>query len=100
MTMCDACGAELKVGDWPFCKGDPSDHVNDGSFGFPPFEPYIDPHILPHSDPRAHSTGFNKHLGRNLTGTLIESREQRRKIMKEQNLDWAPRAYGTGGSEV
>ena len=26
MTVCERCGAELAVGDYPFCKGRPSDH--------------------------------------------------------------------------
>lgn len=25
--ICDRCGAELRVGDWPYCKGDPEKHV-------------------------------------------------------------------------
>ncbi len=99
MTKCDRCGAILRVGDWPFCKGDPIDHVSSKGFGFDPFVPYVDPNILPHSDPRARHEGVT-HDGRRVRGTLIESRSQRRQIMKEQNLDWAPRPYGEGGSEV
>jgi hypothetical protein len=26
MTTCNVCGAELHIGDFPFCKGDPSKH--------------------------------------------------------------------------
>lgn len=29
---CDRCGHAIKVGDYPFCKGSPADHVG-GSFG-------------------------------------------------------------------
>jgi hypothetical protein len=99
MTVCDECGGELRVGDWPFCRGRASAHAPGRGFGFDPFTPYVDPHILPHGDPRAcHETVTPQ--GLKVRGTLIESREQRRHIMKEQNLDWAPRPYGEGGSEV
>lgn len=27
MTTCDRCGKELEIGDFPFCKGDPSGHT-------------------------------------------------------------------------
>jgi hypothetical protein len=26
MTLCDQCGAELQIGDYPFCGGDPAQH--------------------------------------------------------------------------
>ena len=96
---CKKCGRITRIGDWPFCHGDPAEHGNDGRYGHTPFEEYIDPHILPHSDSRAHETGVHPVLGR-ITGTRITSREQRRKIMKEQGLDWAGREHGTGGMEV
>jgi hypothetical protein len=27
MTICDKCGAELRIGSFPFCKGNPADHT-------------------------------------------------------------------------
>jgi len=99
---CDICGAELIIGGGPgeWCKGDPEYHKPMKIHGlFDPFTPYVDPHILPFGDPRANVEGVHPVLGK-IRGTLIESREQRRAIMKEQNLDWAPRPYGEGGSEI
>lgn len=34
---CDRCGHELQIGDFPFCKGNPSDHTP-GRFGVIPDE--------------------------------------------------------------
>lgn len=99
--ICDECGAKLRIGDWPFCKGDPLAHKpGQSGFGFDPFTPYVDPHILPFSDPRAHAEEFNAALGRVVRGTKIESREQRKALMREQGLDWAGRTCESGGREV
>lgn len=84
---CDKCGGEVRVGDWPFCKGDPKEHSKSWKFGFDPFEPYIDPNI----DAYGQDVGYNRHLGRMLRGTLVTSREHRRALMKKNNLDWAGR---------
>jgi len=97
--ICDKCRSQVSIGDWPYCKGSANDHKPGGKGGYAPFEEYIDPHILPYSDSRARETGFNRHLGRNIMGTRITSREQRRKLMKDNNIDFAPRPYGGGGSE-
>lgn len=97
--VCDECHSKVFVGDWPFCKGSASDHKPGGKFGHTPFAEYLDPHILPYSDPRARETGYVPGLGREVMGTRITSREQRRKLMKENNLDFAPRPMGEGGTE-
>jgi hypothetical protein len=39
---CSECQAELHVGDWPFCGGNPAKHVRAGSFGFEPMPGYFD----------------------------------------------------------
>lgn len=94
--ICDACGKERVVGADPYCP-------HGGGFGaglYDPFTPYVDPHLLPASDPRAKDVEFNKNLGREIKGVRITSREQRRALMKEQGLDWAGRSHGTGGMEV
>lgn len=26
--MCEKCGYDIQIGDFPFCKGDPADHQN------------------------------------------------------------------------
>lgn len=93
VLTCASCSQPRVAGDWPSCPH------GAGSFGHTPFDPYIDPHILPYSDPRSHEVGFNRHLGRQITGTRITSREQRKRLMKEAGVDWAPRQYGMGGTE-
>ena len=87
--ICEKCGAELKIGSWPFCKGAQNDHAP-GMFGFDPFQSYVDEHIL--SD--------GKDIGPNLAGeivqgTRIDTRSERRKIMKEEGLEWKGRKYGS-----
>lgn len=91
ILICDACGAQRTVGQNPFCP-----HDGFGAALQEPFTEYVDPHLLPHSDPRAHDSEFNPRLGRVVTGVRITSREQRRRIMKETNTDWAPRPQGEG----
>lgn len=90
VAKCDACGEDVAVGDWPFCP-----HGTPGNFGFDPFTPYLDPHI----DPHGKDVAFVPSLGRKMRGTMITSREQRRNLMKQNNLDWAPRPMGEGGTE-
>ena len=61
---CDSCGAELKIGEWPWCP-----HGDARHFGEDPIEPYID-----------------ENLGHE--PVEITSRAQRRKIMYERNLEY------------
>jgi len=80
---CDICGAELVVGGGPgeWCKGDPEFHKPIRYMALQdPFTPYFDPHI-------------------SKTGEFIRHREDRKRLMKQNNLDYAPRPYGTGGTE-
>ena len=90
-ATCDKCGHKYVIGEWPYCP-----HGELGGGGYGSFQSYVDPHLLPGSDPRAQSVEFNERLGRRVKGVLIESREQRRKLMKETNTDWAPRPQGEG----
>ena len=39
--VCEQCGAELGVGRWPFCNGDPAKHVRVGRYFHDGFEPYV-----------------------------------------------------------
>ncbi len=94
--VCVDCGEERTVGDYPFCKGG---HRGRGSGGYDKFVKYVDPNILPADDPRAQHEGGDA-SGRRFKGALIESREQRRHLMKEQHLEWAGRPAGEGGTEV
>lgn len=95
-VVCVDCGEERTPGDYPFCKGG---HTGRGGGGYGKFVKYVDPNILPAEDPRACHEGVDG-AGRRFKGTLIESREQRRHLMKEQNLEWAGRPVGEGGTEV
>lgn len=47
--FCDRCGHELQIGDYPFCKGRPSDHgtVYSKTAAFP----FDAPHITPDGRP-------------------------------------------------
>jgi hypothetical protein len=29
MEKCEVCGGGVEAGDWPFCKGNPQDHVRE-----------------------------------------------------------------------
>lgn len=90
--VCDKCGGDYFIGDWPYCNGD-GDHKR-GSFGFDPFTPYVDPHILPNG--RDIGPAAN---GEIMRGTKIESREHRKAIMKQHGLHWKGRKIGNGRTE-
>ena len=66
---CDLCGAALKVGEWPFCNGDPAAHVFASNFGEQPLEPYMDENIA--ANP-----------------IEITTRGQRRAIMRASGLEY------------
>ena len=66
---CDDCGGEVNVGDWPFCKGDPSKHVPARNFGEEPLEPYWDEHI-------------------SQDGAYITTRAERRRIMYASDVEY------------
>ena len=66
---CDSCGAELRIGEWPFCGGDPAKHEPAIGFGDKPIEPYMDEHLGPEP-------------------VEITSRGQRRAIMSRAHLDY------------
>lgn len=67
--VCDRCGAELRIGDWPFCNGDKNQHVDARGFGDAPLEAYFDEHISPE-------------------GAYITTRGQRRALMSKGHLDY------------
>ena len=90
-VRCDECGSDYGISDWPWCKGT-GDHTA-GKYGHAPFPFYTDEHLLSAEDPRAQHVGLNG-AGEPCRGVLLESREQRRKIMKEQGVEWKGRKYG------
>lgn len=75
---CDLCGKELKVGDWPFCPH-PSTAEGMGMLG--KFSPYFDEHV-------SHS------------GAWVTSLAQRKRLMKENALDYRGKKVGMPGCEV
>lgn len=80
---CDLCGAELQVGQWPFCHGDPSQHVDAKGFGDAPLEPYIDEHIAPAGTEVGYDSEGNPYRGH-----LITTRGQRRALMSKGHIDY------------
>ena len=61
---CERCGAELQVGQWPWCP-----HGDAHNFGEAPLEPYMDENLGP--DP-----------------VRITTRAERRRIMAQGNLEY------------
>lgn len=66
-TACEKCGHVIVIGDFPYCKGSPDDHV--GNTPFIATLDYIDPHI---------STKGPVH---------ITSHAQRRRLMRANGLE-------------
>ena len=62
--ICERCGKELQVGQWPWCP-----HGDARGFGDLPLEPYWDENISPE-------------------GAYITSRGQRRALMSKGHLDY------------
>lgn len=90
-VVCDECGKDYGISDWPWCKGT-GDHTP-GKFGMNPFSSYTDEHLLPPDNPLARHVGLNG-AGEPVRGTLIESREQRKRIMREHGIVPKGRRYG------
>lgn len=67
------CGQEILIGDWPFCP-----HGRDGKGGLVPFKGYVNQHVAP---PHRWTPGHK--------GVLIESREQERRVFKENRAELA-----------
>ena len=61
---CDKCGAELRIGEWPWCP-----HGDARYFGEEPLEPYIDHNLGPEP-------------------IEIRTRGERRAIMSRNHLDY------------
>ena len=69
VSVCDECGAELEVGCWPFCGGDPEAHVPVERFGDDPITPYMDEMLGPEP-------------------VEIRTRGERRRIMSQNHLEY------------
>jgi hypothetical protein len=80
---CEKCGADVQIGQWPFCGGDPSRHVDARSFGDPPMEPYVDEHVAPGGRDVGHDSEGNPYYGH-----LITTRGERRRLMSRNHSDY------------
>jgi hypothetical protein len=91
---CEKCGTDYREGDYPFCKGKPSGHGV--MYGFDDaFEPYVDTQILNNKDPRC--TSVNE-LG--LRGVMINSRSERRELMREKGLQFGSQKFEERGKKL
>jgi hypothetical protein len=94
LVKCEKCGAEYGVGQFPFCKGNQSDHGVMQGFD-DAFEPYVDSQILERNDPRCTS---KNHLG--MPGVMINSRSERRALMKEKGLQYGSQKFEDRGKRL
>ena len=84
---CDKCGADYGIGDYPFCKGSKEDHGPMHGLD-EAFTPYVDIQLLPKDDPRC--TSVNEF---GIRGVPINSRSERRALMKEQGLQFGTQKF-------
>jgi len=93
---CEKCCADVPLGVWPagMCKGNQSDHGPMSGFD-DPFEPYVDCQILSRDDPRVNE---RDHLG--IPGVKINSRSERRNLMKEQGLQYGTQKFEERGKKL
>lgn len=93
-VVCEKCGGEYGIGDFPFCKGRKEDHGPMSGFD-DAFEPYIDVQLLDKKDPRCTETN---HLG--MRGVMINSRSERRALMKEKDLQYGTQKFVDRGKTL
>ncbi|MFQ5740246.1 MAG: hypothetical protein ACE5JX_14665 [Acidobacteriota bacterium] len=66
MSRCDECGAEVKLGDWPFCRAldDPQRGVSHGrTMKTIPFKAYYDPQLGQKVESLAHRWRLQREKG-------------------------------------
>jgi hypothetical protein len=91
---CEKCCATVGVGSFPFCKGNPGDHGT--MYGFDEaFEPYVDTQLLAREDPRVQDTN---NMG--IPGVMINSRSERRALMKQQGLQYGSQKFENRGKTL
>lgn len=76
---CEKCGRKLIVGDWPFCPH-PNVHV-EGMGMLGKFSPYFDEHV-------------------SKEGAWVTSLADRRRLMKENRMDYKGKKVGDPGCMV
>jgi hypothetical protein len=69
MSICEKCGHDIQIGQWPYCKGSTADHIGPIHGFEDPLEPYVDEHIAKHP-------------------VEIRTRGERRKLMAQQNIEY------------
>lgn len=90
---CEKCGADYGEGQYPFCKGNKDDHGTMHGFD-DAFEPYVDVQLLDSKDARCTSTNS---LG--MRGVPINSRSERRQLMKELGLQFGTQKFEDRGKK-
>ena|SRR5260221_2093666 len=88
--ICVGCGKERRMGEWAWCPH------GFGNGGLDPMEPYVDSDLLDRKDPRVALGGYKNEYGR--PGVLIETRSDRKKLMREKGLHFG--SNHPGGREV
>jgi len=91
---CERCGSDYGEGDFPYCKGDPKGHGSMHGFD-EAFEPYVDIQLLERKDPRCNSVNA---LG--IPGVMINSRSERRALMKEKDLQYGTQKFESRGKKL
>ena len=93
--ICEECGGKSRIGDWPFCHGDPDKHQQVEPGWHQGFTPYVDIQLLPKTDPRCTATN---EIG--VRGVPINSRSERQAIMKEQGLQFGTQKFDNRGKTI
>lgn len=91
---CEKCGGDYTEGAFPFCKGRVEDHGEMGGFD-DAFEPYVDTQILDRKDPRCDSVD-----ARGVRGVQINSRSERRQLMKSLGLQYGSQKFEERGKRL
>lgn len=74
--ICELCGTFLRVGDWPFCSGNPANHQP--PMEYHPFKAYWEEHLSEKP-------------------VYIESTGQRNRLMHEAHATERPKGQGMPG---
>ncbi len=93
-VKCDKCGGEYGIGQFPFCRGNVQDHGQMQGFD-DAFEPYVDTQLLDRKDPRCDSVD-----SRGVRGVMINSRSERRQLMKSLGLQYGSQKFDERGKKL
>ena len=76
--ICERCGKELVIGQWPWCP-----HGDARNFGDLPLEPYVDEHIAAGGTDVGYDSEGNPYRGH-----LITTRGERRRLASRNHADY------------